>query len=81
MISIFLLLNLFVNILSQQPRYFYIYEWDKALDDVWPPPGATLHQKSGYSHDFYDNHGSGKLLDADVGLFQTWQFSLYKVFN
>ena len=33
---------------------------------------------SGYSHEFRANNGAGSLLDADVGLFNTWQFSLYK---
>jgi hypothetical protein len=64
---------------QKENKFFYIYEWHKDLDDVWPPAGAKLHPKSGYNHDFRDNYGSGKLLDEDVGLFQTWQFSLYKV--
>lgn len=57
---------------------FYIYEWPSYLDDVWPPQNSTLHKKSGYDHGFYDNRGAGKAINADVGLFQTWQFSLYK---
>jgi hypothetical protein len=40
-------------------KYFYIYEWPKELDDVWPPANATLHHKSGYNHDFRLNHGAG----------------------
>lgn len=59
-------------------KKFYIYEWVKEFDDVWPAPGSLLDKKSGYNHDFYDNNGAGKLLDENVGLFQTWQFSLYK---
>lgn len=59
-------------------KYFYIYEWPDSLDDVWPPVNQTLHRKSGYDHDFRDNYGAGKLLDRDLGLFQTWQFSLYR---
>jgi len=27
---------------------------------------------------FRENFGAGKVLDSDLGLFQTWQFSLYK---
>lgn len=57
---------------------FYIYEWPSYLDDLWPPPNATLHAKSGYDHGFYDNRGAGTGIAPDVGLFQTWQFSLYK---
>ena len=57
---------------------FYIYEWPSYLDDVWPPQNATLHAKSGYDHGFYANRGAGRAIAPDVGLFQTWQFSLYK---
>lgn len=31
-----------------------------------------------YMKGFRENFGAGKVLDSDVGLFQTWQFSLYK---
>lgn len=58
--------------------FFYIYEWDKELGDVYPPAGKELHPQSSYSHEFRDNRGAGKLLVPEVGLFQTWQFSLYK---
>lgn len=78
-ISLFVCLRKFPAQNQQENKYFYIYEWHKDLDDVWPPAEAKLHPKSGYHHDFRDNYGSGKLLNDDVGLFQTWQFSLYKV--
>ena len=58
--------------------YFYIYEWPSDLDIVWPPPGAKLHSKSGYDHGFYGNNGAGDVLISEIGLFQTWQFSLYR---
>ena len=57
---------------------FYIYEWPSYIDDVWPPPQSPLHAKSGYDHGFYANRGAGVAIFPDVGLFQTWQFSLYK---
>lgn len=57
---------------------FYIYDWAKDFNDVWPPEGAVLHNRSGYNHQFRENNGAGRLLDPAVGLFQTWQFSLYK---
>lgn len=57
---------------------FYIYEWPSYIDDVWPPPQSPLHAKSGYDHGFYANRGAGDAISPDVGLFQTWQFSLYK---
>ena len=37
-----------VHVQCKVDSYFYIYDWPKELDDVWPPPGATLHNKSGY---------------------------------
>lgn len=61
-----------------RPPKFYIYDWPAYIDDVWPPAGAALHNKSAYNHIFRPNNGAGQLLRADVGLFQTWQFSLYK---
>lgn len=57
---------------------FYIYEWPEELDDVYPPLNATMHPSSSYDHAFRDNRGAGKLLVPELGLFQTWQFSLYK---
>lgn len=66
------------NIMDGKPPKFYIYDWPAYIDDVWPPAGATLHNKSAYNHIFRPNNGAGEMLDADVGLFQTWQFSLYK---
>jgi xyloglucan galactosyltransferase MUR3 len=62
----------------KRDKYFYIYEWPSYLDDVWPPPNATLHVKSGYDHGFYANRGAGQAIKPELGLFQTWQFSLYK---
>ncbi len=58
--------------------YFYIYEWPEELHDVYPPPNTTLHQQSSYDHAFYENRGAGRMLNPEVGLFQTWQFSLYR---
>lgn len=58
--------------------YFYIYDWPKELGDVYPPMGANLDKNSKYDHSFNHNGGAGELLVPDVGLFQTWQFSLYK---
>lgn len=58
--------------------YFYIYEWPEELHDVYPPPNTTLHPQSSYDHAFYENRGAGRMLNPDVGLFQTWQFSLYR---
>ncbi len=48
------------------------------MGDVWPPMNASLHPESGYSHQFNHNGGSGEAIDESIGLYQTWQFSLYK---
>lgn len=58
--------------------FFYIYDWPADLGDVYPPAGAVLDKNSKYDHSFNENNGAGELLVPDVGLFQTWQFSLYK---
>lgn len=78
-IALFTLFSLFsfIHGTSEGPK-FYIYEWDSYMDDVYPPPNSTLHPKSTYDHAFYENRGSGRLLVPEYGLFQTWQFSLYK---
>ena len=54
------------NVLS-----FIIY-WIFVFED------RTVSPLSGYSHEFRPNNGAGSLLDANVGLFNTWQFSLYR---
>jgi hypothetical protein len=69
--------KLYSNCLDNKP-YFYIYEWPLELHEVYPPANATLHKDSSYDHSFNENGGAGRMLVPDVGLFQTWQFSLYK---
>jgi hypothetical protein len=64
--------------LTEGNSYFYIYDWPREFDDLWPAPGTVLHNKSGYNHEFYENFGAGRQLNATYGLYQTWQFSLYK---
>ena len=73
----FALLCLSVDVSGIEGK-FYIYDWPTYIDDVWPPAGAVLHNRSAYSHDFRGNNGAGRVLDSDKGLFQTWQFSLYR---
>lgn len=67
-----------LDISPESDKYFYIYNWSKQFGDVYPPPGAELHPESHYDHSFHENNGFGTLLDSDIGLFQTWQFALYK---
>lgn len=76
LLCIFLII--IILICQGQGSYFYIYDWPKELDDVWPPAGAALHNKSGYSHEFRGHSGAGKMIKSDIGLFQTWQFSLFR---
>eukprot|EP00605_Chrysophyceae_sp_TOSAG23-4_P001011 GSChrysophyteH1.ASY1.ANO1.1112.1 assembled CDS len=59
-------------------RKFYIYDWPEYIDNVWPPDDSILHERSAYNFDFRPNNGAGKLLNEELGLFQTWQFSLYR---
>ena len=66
------------DILDNKPPKFYIYDWPFYIDDVWPPASAKLPNRTAYHHSFRPNNGAGAMLDSDVGLFQTWQFSLYK---
>lgn len=74
-----LLLTLILALLQTSAKlYFYIYDWPGILDDLWPPDQQPLHPKSGYVHDFRPNNGSGKQLNSEVGLYLTWQFSIYK---
>lgn len=64
--------------LAGKPPKFYIYDWPFYIDDVWPPAGTKLPNNTAYYHGFRPNNGAGEMLHADQGLFQTWQFSLYK---
>ena len=59
-------------------KSFYIYEWPAHFSDVYPPKSAILDPTTTYDHGFNENNGAGKLIDTSYGLFQTWQFSLYK---
>lgn len=63
--------------LPEREAYFYIYEWPDQLMDVWPREGAKLHPETPYLPAFRPHNGVGEMLDEKVGLFQTWQFSLY----
>ena len=77
MLRILVLICMLFNF-ANGDAFFYIYEWPTDLGDVYPPPGAKLDKESKYDHTFYENRGAGQMLVPDVGLFQTWQFSLYK---
>lgn len=78
---VLLLLYIFATLcIGDEKKYFYIYEWPEYFSDVWPPAGAQLDPSTPYSHDFRSNiTGVGRPIDPDIGYFNTWQFSLYKL--
>ena len=81
LVSVELVLILLLTIwggLVFSKKYFYVYDWPEYIDDVWPPMDGQLHEKSAYNHDFRANNGAGRILNSEFGLFQTWQFSLYR---
>jgi len=47
---------------SDSNKKYYIYDWPTYVDDVWPPDGATLHNRSAYNFEFRPNRGAGRLL-------------------
>lgn len=62
-------------------QLFYIYD-DIAenLKDTWPPMNMpkTVNQ-SIFHQTFHENQGCGSLINASSGLFNTWQFSVFKL--
>lgn len=67
---------------SLSGRKFYIYNWGKRYSDVFPAPGAPLHSNADYNHQFGPNGGMGEAVDEGIGLYQTWQYALFKnMFN
>ena len=81
---IFILLISFVSYCNCDitDDYFFIYEWPTVPVNIYPPSNATIPHGSSYSHDFNNNNGLGTTIDETIGLYQTWQFSLFRnVFN
>lgn len=77
-VTLLMILLRAVAVSTRNDSYFYIYEWPSYMSDVYPPVNSTLEKGSSYSNEFNMNKGAGAMLYPDVGLFQTWQFSLYK---
>ena len=48
------------------------------LSEVYPPLDVTLSADTEYSHLFNANFGAGQVIQEDVGLYHTWQYSLFK---
>ncbi len=60
-------------------RKFFVYDWPSEVTDAYPISKNIVQSNlSDFSEEFGDNGGAGVALDADVGLYQTWQFSLFK---
>ena len=76
--SLFCFFLLYINV-TVSKSLFYIHEWPPEFADVYPPIYAKLDNETSYEHSFNHNNGAGKMLLGEVGLFQTWQFSLFKV--
>ena len=58
--------------------YFYIYDWPKDIIDRWPD--SYSHHRLAILDKFRDNYGLGTLIDAEVGLYHTHQYSLFETF-
>ena len=58
---------------------FFVYDWPSEVTDAYPISKNIIQSNlSDFSEEFGANGGAGSALDADVGLYQTWQFSLFK---
>ena len=67
---------------SASDGLFYIYEWPDVPISMYPKPDAVLYPNTTYSHGFHSNHGIGDAINLDIGLYNTWQFSLFRnLFN
>lgn len=78
----FVVFVLYVLFLDYCLCNFYIYDWNDIPLSMYPKPNVTLHPNSSYSHSFYANHGIGEVINEDIGLYNTWQFSLFRnLFN
>jgi hypothetical protein len=67
MAPFFFIITTIILTLALSDKHLYIYEWGKQYGDVYPPPGSKLDSESGYSHEFYENNGFGKLLHPKIG--------------
>jgi len=58
---------------------FYMYELPERVVDTWPASNLTLVRWSIYNSSFAENAGAGPLIDPSMGMYGTWQFSLFKL--
>ena len=83
LITPFIILGLHLDLTyAVSDGLFYIYEWPDVPISMYPKPEATLFRNSSYSHGFNGNHGVGDTINKDIGLFNSWQFSMFRsLFN
>ena len=76
-----MLVTLKFVICSHQPQQFYIYPFPRNLVDTWPPYNMTrkVVENTIFDQSFKANGGYGPVLKASDGMFQTWQFSLFRL--
>lgn len=82
LLAFFLCCNCDATVSDITTDYFFIYEWPTVPINVYPPPNADIPPGASYSHAFGRNNGYGEAIDTEIGLYQTWQFSLFRnLFN
>ena len=59
-------------------KYFYIYDWPPDIMNCWPL--ANTHERQSIDLKFRDNYGIGPLMNAEVGMYHTHQYSLFYTF-
>jgi hypothetical protein len=61
-------------------QLFYIYDLSQRFVDTWPPNILNKsNNHSIFSNHFKENHGFGALIDRDYGIFNSWQFSVFRM--
>jgi len=63
----------FIISFASVDSFFFIYEWGKYLDLFPNNPNMSEWQ------DYRSNHGAGKLVNAKLGLFNTYNYALHKL--
>ncbi len=76
---LFLLFLIFIDCGVGKGVKLYIYDLPWNTIDTWPLDSTTLAPHTIYNRQFRLNNGAGPLIDADSGMFGTWQFSSFKL--
>mmetsp|Transcript_23113 Transcript_23113/g.33859 ORF Transcript_23113/g.33859 Transcript_23113/m.33859 type:complete len:451 (-) Transcript_23113:51-1403(-) len=62
---------------NSQGKYFYIYDWPDELTNLWPNVTKSTADLTTTASLY---HGAGAILDSNIGLHETFQFALFKLF-